>query len=439
MSYKNPSKNIRQQMAEASNIEELCRTKWGKNQVMTSKTMEAYLQFCKKISLNPSKVRESFIYSIIASLSFVNHADVFSEVMSDGVFIDSSMLDRKCASVYGNCADCVYALQFLHVDGEALRLQETYIRQHVPTLHVTQNALLAATMRLQLEDQVKLYLINNLRGVATTQACEQFASQLFNCGVSGKIYKFASAMNDCKFNVEQYSKDITWLYKFMYMGPDFEKEVNHFCRHRESIQTLLKARVTTTTRGRIRLRDRVKKMAKEHADRVVGNAAVSQEAADSFAAWSVRVRFSNSTNRRLRMASYFLMAQCSFDPSPYIHMHLAADTAQLVVKNLIGAPEVEIVNLVIDSIGFHTEPFPQLIAFKNQCFKGFAYREVSRLSWQQYLQLYCAAYQPANIWRDSWVAVIGTISYQIIKDVERFVLDTPINHESLVRCIIGAA
>jgi hypothetical protein len=141
----------------------------------------------------------------------------------------------------------------------------------------------------------------------------------------------------------------------------------------------------------------------------------------------------------LRMASYFLMAQCSFDPSPYIYMHLAADTAQLVVKNLIGAPEVEIVNLVIDSIGFHTEPFPQLIAFKNQCFKGFAYREVSRLSWQQYLQLYCAAYQPAAIWRDSWVAVIGTISYQIIKDVERFVLDTPINHESLVRCIIGAA
>jgi hypothetical protein len=424
-------------MATAPEPEELCRSRWGKNQVMTSKTIESYLQFCKNFSLNPVNVAESFICSIIASLSFVKHGEVFGEIVSEGVFIDCSRLDRQSASIYGKCADCVYAIQFMHVDADALRLQETYIRQHVPTFHATQNALVTAAMRLHLEDQVKLYLINNLRGVATTQACEQFSSQLFDCGVSGKIYKFTSALNDCKFNVEEYSRDITWLHKFIYMGSDFEKEVHHFVRHRESLQQLLKTRITSTTRGRIRLRDRVKKMAKEHADRVVGNAAVSQQATDSFAAWSVRVRFSNSTNRRLRMASYFLMAQCTFDPAPYIHQNLAADTAQLVVKNLIAAPEMEILNLVIDGVGFHTEPFRELIAFKNQCFKGFAHREVSRMSWPQYMQLYCAAYQAEAIWRDCWVSVIGTISYQIIKDVERFVQETPINHACLVRCIMG--
>jgi hypothetical protein len=425
------------QMPVTSASEDLCRTRWVKNQVMTSKTIESYMHFCKNFALNPANIAESFIYSIIASLSFVRHEDVFGAVLSTGVFIDCSRLDRQSASVYGKCADCVYAIQFMHVDEDALRLQETHIRQHVPTLHATQNALGTAGMRLHLEDQVKLYLINNLRGVATTQACEQFSSQLFDCGVSSKIYKFTSALNDCKFNVEEYSKDIAWLHKFIHMGPDFEKEVQHFVRHKESLQHLLKTRVMSTTRGRIRLRDRVKKMATEHADRVVGNAVVSQQATDSFAAWSLRVRFSNSTNRRLRMASYFLMAQSTFDPAAYIHQTLAVDTAQLVVKNLIAAPELEIINLVIDGIGFHTEPFPQLVAFKNQCFKGFAYRVVSRMSWPQYMQLYCAAYQAADIWRDCWVAVIGTISYQIIKDVELFVHTTPINHACLVQCIIG--
>ena len=69
-------------------------------------------------------------------------------------------------------------------------------------------------------------------------------------------------------------------------------------------------------------------------------------------------------------------------------------------------------------------PFQQMMAFKGHCFASFPVVYVQKMTLTQLLRLYVASYQAAGVWKDVWKAQIGTLSPQIIRDVEAFVEKT---------------
>jgi len=79
----------------------------------------------------------------------------------------------------------------------------------------------------------------------------------------------------------------------------------------------------------------------------------------------------------------------------------------------------------------------QMTEFRIQCFKSFPVSHVQKLTFSQILQLYVAAYQTQNIWKDLWKHLIGVISVQIIRDVETFVGSVAFAEDDVVRLLLS--
>jgi len=75
--------------------------------------------------------------------------------------------------------------------------------------------------------------------------------------------------------------------------------------------------------------------------------------------------------------------------------------------------------------------------FRIQCFKSFPVSHVQKMTFSQILQLYVAAYQTQNIWKELWKHLIGVISVQIIRDVETFVSNTPFAEDDVMRLLLS--
>jgi hypothetical protein len=83
-------------------------------------------------------------------------------------------------------------------------------------------------------------------------------------------------------------------------------------------------------------------------------------------------------------------------------------------------------------------PFPQMTEFRKECFQSFPVTHVQMMTLSQILQLYVAAYQSPIIWKPLWRELVGVISVQIVRDIDKFVEKHEFAHEAVMGFIINS-
>ena len=121
------------------------------------------------------------------------------------------------------------------------------------------------------------------------------------------------------------------------------------------------------------------------------------------------------------------MAQTSFDPTAYVRTVVQTpDLCETVLKFPVKQADLDILHACITGTRIVEEPFGQLHTFRTECFKSFSLEQRQKLKLNDILHLYMASYQPT--WKAIWKMIFPVLSIQIIKDVEHFVANNPINH-----------
>ena len=114
------------------------------------------------------------------------------------------------------------------------------------------------------------------------------------------------------------------------------------------------------------------------------------------------------------------------------------EIADRVRQRPVQHPDLNVLNWVIENLSMDGRPpFPQMMAFKARCFASFPVVYVQKMTLTQVLRLYVASYQAAGVWKDVWKAQIGTLSPQIIRDVESFVEETEFADEHIMGALAG--
>lgn len=105
----------------------------------------------------------------------------------------------------------------------------------------------------------------------------------------------------------------------------------------------------------------------------------------------------------------------------------------------VTQPDLPAILRVIEGLSMDgSPPFAQMTAFRTSCFQSFPVSHVQRMTLSQILQLYIAAYQSPVIWKQIWKELIGVISVQIVRDVDKFVEKHEFAHEAVMRFIINS-
>ena len=149
---------------------------------------------------------------------------------------------------------------------------------------------------------------------------------------------------------------------------------------------------------------------------------------DSYTGFCYKHQFPTTLSEKIKAKLYFMACQTRWSWREQLGC-IVENCGQLLDKvaaHPVAVPDVEVIVRVIEGVSMDgMPPFVEMTEFRRLCFSGFPVSHVQRMPLAQILKLYVAAYQPENIWKECWKAVVGVISNQIIQDVERFVSERP--------------
>lgn len=278
-----------------------------------------------------------------------------------------------------------------------------------------------------------MVLLANMSCVGTHHVLEQYTSRVLDCPTREFVSGLTARMADYRFTEAEYEASLVWLLRQCAVRPEFAAELDTFFAHRESIASAMRVKHLEVSTGRPRLTDKLSAARRRALDARGG---VSGDAMDSFAHWVSRVRFPNTISQRLKRRLYMVMAQPHLDHGAVV-ARLADDlVVPTVLREKIARPEKAVIAEVLENLNIQRSPFAELTAFMRSCFRAFPQRDLQAMTLLKYMQLYLAAYQHRDLWRDCWTAIHPLLSYQVIKDVEEFVARTPFNQEAFVEILL---
>ena len=199
----------------------------------------------------------------------------------------------------------------------------------------------------------------------------------------------------------------------------------------EERQLFYKMRELAVAGGRPRLRDLQRKTVAEQLA-----LDVSLCTWESFHGWSLLHQFPNVLSESVKHRLYFLAAQTTFDWAALLHIVLGRESALTtrIAQYPVSKPDVAILSKVIGEMQMRgSAPFPELIRFKNECFRHFPLTVLEHMTLTQVLRLYVSAYQNPLIWREIWKQHANLLSPQIVRDCRSFVEGNPFAGEVVVR------
>lgn len=184
--------------------------------------------------------------------------------------------------------------------------------------------------------------------------------------------------------------------------------------------------------GRPRLRDYLPQSASRVFNVGATNSEVVGAGMDSFSNWMARVRFPNTISLKLKRSLYFLMSQHNLDHALITQTFNNSLITSAVFRETITRPDHAVIADIIASFNMRRAPFSELSDFMRKCFRAFPQKSIHELTLMKYMHLYVASYQHKDIWKFCWTSIYPMLTYQVIKDVEDFVANTPLNQAELL-------
>lgn len=400
----------------------------GKKQ-LRQKAISNFVRFCEDVAVDPLDSCASYRKALLCTFKCVDKRSMYTAVYGDdGKFLDWENVEKQSRNRIGDATTCIEFLTYCCMD-EVSKQERQLCHEH-PLISNFRQSLQGSGLDIEFQECCRLIVLNNLVGISGSQVTELFLSWLLNADVHNRVLKCMGMMVDFRYSTSEYTAALGAILREIRVNPTFEKETSLHIHQRNSLKMAMKQKYMQISQGRPRLRDRVHKSAMD-------SGLLSYENVDSFDSWCVRTRFPPTTSLQIRRKAYFLMSQTKLEPERFMKLLMGSDElASRALSCKISRPEPAVLSEVTASVKIFTEPFPQIAQFRSECFNALAYTQSLDLTMQRLVQLYIAAYQPSEVWKEVWKSIFPVLSHQLIVDVENFVREHPINASEAMKLLI---
>lgn len=295
--------------------------------------------------------------------------------------------------------------------------------------HAVQEAGVAYTHML------RMFLLQNLCGISGRAVLEQYGTRVLKRAVLEDVLLFLAKCSDYRYAVEDYNEAIAWVVARLVPSPEFAVQLNAHISQRETVATVMKAKVMQIASGRPRLLDKVKRVRNTSSVTTESGVVLTGSAIDTFDGWCARVRFANTISLRLKKRLYLVMSMPKIKHAVIVNGYVQKGLAEDVLKQIIAIPDENTLADTISRLNIQMAPFPELLDFQKHAFRALPPKALAEMSILTVMQLYVCAYQQSEIWTKCWTYIYPVLSTQVIKDVEDFVSSVPVNETKLLALI----
>ena len=427
-----------------------------------------YLTFTHSSNLLARDVVNSFKRSIISSLKLSDTTRV-CEVMEYELPQEGLVrFEKRVQNVYGDYSEWEKILQILSFDDEPihefLNGSDSDFGNELPTIKFVMSTLhQIGADNLSVTDSLRIYLLTNIKSITSLVAITAFLKESMSVtfNATDAAFIFTACMADSRFTQEQFSEDLAWFMQNVIVCPSFEEKTLFFMETKQAMMKWSQSEIVAQTTGRVRLRYRVGVQQKpgagmsnptsndnpegildahttlsvdarvdpvSHVDQVLTENSTpvsnfSQMKEDSIQGWSLRARIPPAISHKSRLMGYVLMGQTGFaDPTVAINNHFVndEDIAKKILEQKVYKPHADVIIEFLRLITVHVPAFPELIAFRDECFTDFSNTDSQDLSWRRILQLYITVYLSEDTWPHVWNSFCNVLSHQVLIAVSNF-------------------
>ena len=238
----------------------------------------------------------------------------------------------------------------------------------------------------------KLLLLHLLAGVPSLRAFQMVMCRSDRGGGAPDCATLLASLSEKRHLPAQYEAAVACILGDPGLQVDTEPLEAAITRSRsrsEERQLFYKMKELAVASGRPRLRDLQRKTVAEQLA-----LDVSLCTWESFHGWSLLHQFPNVLSESVKHRLYFLAAQTTFDWAALLHIVLGRESALTarIAQYPVSKPDVAILSKVTGEMQMRgSAPFPELIRFKNECFRHFPLTLLEHMTLTQELRLYVSA------------------------------------------------
>lgn len=279
------------------------------------------------------------------------------------------------------------------------------------------------------------FILCNVKGLPSLNLVELLTCQCFKRNTKLHCMDLLSRIADSPFTPEKVEEALCFILERAQVDTaKLNQNLAIIRASKEDKKLCLQMKSMVAVQGRPRLRDRVKNLFKtdEHKTQVD----ISLNTWESYTGFCYLHSFPPTLSDTVKTRLYFLASQTRWDWKPHLKRVLPSGGSILekVALHPVSQPDLSTLIKVVDSLSMDgCPPFQEMTEFRSKCFQSFPVSHTQTMTLTSVLQLYVAAYQNPEVWKEIWKHCVGVISVQIIKDCESFTNSTPFSGEAVMR------
>lgn len=391
--------------------------------------IERYLRFCNLACIPPLNTKDSLKKMIIVSLREIDKVKLNNSCNFQDTHVYWEHVQSSTYNAMDESSNWLEIVEYLHLDSskEYVSIEK---RDDLNIIHEYHAILNKCGISLSVLDIYRLLILNNLNNITGMIITELFLNSKLQKNSHTSAVMFSGILSDCRFSKDEYLHNFAHILTVLDVQDSFFKEVEWNSARKKDLQEKFKIKHMQAMTGRLRLRDRQKEI------RAKPDSQLNDSNIDTFDGWIQRVRFPNVVAHSLKLKCYLLCASTHSKVIEHVlslcnHHELGTNVYNTVINN----PDVSTLVEAIRSVSIYQDFFPQLYSFSKSCLNNFATRQRKELTPALLLHLYICAYQQPNVWKECWKSIYPVLSFAIIRDVEKFVQETPYNAEKIFQLI----
>lgn len=340
---------------------------------------ELVVNSARHLSLNIQDHRELLVKVVLLSLKYIDRKRVFEEIFP-GHFVDWGML-RPDTNLLGGIQVWLPLLDLFTWPDFFPPERDCRILHNMSKL-LTESKLDTSDRTLA----CKLLITHLLNNIPSLHAFEVVTCTCFKRDTHNSCAILLSKLSDTPYTPHEYEQLFVLI-----LGPslkvDLERisiQLRNTVLNKDSHSEALKIRDMMLNRqnGRPRLRDKLKITSKKQLclDTALGTT-------ESYVAWCQVLQFPNILSETVKTRLYFMAAQTSWRWREHLQDVLkqnSEDICSKIEKYPVSQPDLNVISNVIGNMCMDgTAPFPEMIEFKNKCFKNFPVSHVQKMNLSQ--------------------------------------------------------
>ena len=384
-------------------------------------------------SMDVQNLRELCVKMIILSLKYVNRQAVWASVFPDA-FVDWALV-RPNANTLGDLQIWLPLLELF-----AWENVERLEAHHAP-LASMRRAMRAAQIDVGTWDlPCQLLVLQMLHGIPGLQAFQLMTCRVLKKDTHQNCALLLAALSDTPFTPEVCGAALAGILGDAFVRINvapLELHLRAATMRRDGLSAALKMKTMSAHLGRPRLRDRmtVTDEQKVAMDSTLGTW-------ESYTAFCQLHQFPNVLSEMVKVRLYFLASQTAWDWRSQVGfvLHHDGELCDRLGKYPVSRPDLPILHRCVEALAMDgTPPFPEMIDFRNRCFRSFPVSHAQRMNLTQVLRLYVCIYQNPAHWKELWKMQLCLLSPQIIRDCEAFAEQTPFAADAFMPLFLRGA